>query len=278
MRLATFNLLHGRSVDDQRVDEGRLRAAIRSLDADVLCLQEVDCWQPRSHRSHMTRVVAEAMEADFWRFEPTLMGIPGGAWRGREGGADLGAVLGHSSAHAQTRAAQPTEAAYGLGLVSRAPVDSWRVLTLPAAPLRSPVLMPGTGRPMLLTDEPRAALAAMLSTPDGPLTVVCTHLSFVPGWNAWQLRRLISGVADLPDPLVVLGDLNLPGPLPRLLTGWRQLARVATYPAWRPRVQFDHALARGGSWTRHSVDAVRLPISDHRALVVDATLSAARHG
>jgi len=26
------------------------------------------------------------------------------------------------------------------------------------------------------------------------------------------------------------------------------------------------------------VDAVRLPISDHRALVVDATLSAARHG
>ena len=42
MRLATFNLLHGRSPADGVVDPDRLVAAVASLDADVLALQEVD--------------------------------------------------------------------------------------------------------------------------------------------------------------------------------------------------------------------------------------------
>ncbi len=164
------------------------------------------------------------------------------------------------------------EAAYGVGLVSRHPVRQWQGIRFAPAPIRAPVLMPGTGRPMLLVDEPRAGLAAVLDTPEGPLTVVCTHLSFVPGWNVRQLRQLTAAVADLPEPLVLLGDLNLPGSVPRLVTGWQQLARVATYPAWQPRVQLDHALAREPGWTPTTVDAVRLPLSDHRALLIDTPL------
>ena len=34
MRIATFNILHGRSLDDGRVDVDRLAAAVKSLDAD----------------------------------------------------------------------------------------------------------------------------------------------------------------------------------------------------------------------------------------------------
>lgn len=278
MRLATFNLLHGRSVEDQTVEPDRLRDAVRRLDADVLCLQEVDYRQSRSHHRDLTRLVAEAMDARTWRFEPTLVGVPGGAWRKpdrhpaaahRSDGAADGAADGADGAN------QPEEAAYGVSLVARHPVREWRAIRFPPAPIRAPVLLPGTSRPMLLVDEPRAGLAAVLDTPDGPLTVVCTHLSFVPGWNLRQLRRLTAAVADLPEPLLLLGDLNLPGALPRLITGWQQLARVPTYPAWQPRVQLDHALARRPGWTPTAVEAVRLPLSDHRALVVDTPLPAA---
>lgn len=269
MRLASFNVLHGRSVEDQRVDPERLRAAVRHLDADVLCLQEVDYQQARSHYSDMTRVAAEAMDASAWRFQPTLLGVPGGAWR-RPSGGDIttgtdGDTVGFPA---------PVESAYGISLISRHPVVQWRGVAFSAAPMRSPVLMPGTSRPMLLVDEPRAGVAAVLDTPEGTLTVVCTHLSFVPGWNARQLRQLTAAVADLPEPLILLGDLNLPGAVPRLITGWQQLARVATYPAWQPRVQLDHALARGDGWTPAAVQAVRLPLSDHCALVIDTPIPA----
>ena len=46
MRIATFNILHGRSLDDGQVDVDRLASAVKSLYADVLGLQEVDSDQP----------------------------------------------------------------------------------------------------------------------------------------------------------------------------------------------------------------------------------------
>jgi endonuclease/exonuclease/phosphatase family metal-dependent hydrolase len=42
VRFATFNILNGRSLDDELVDVDRFAGAIESLDADVLALQEVD--------------------------------------------------------------------------------------------------------------------------------------------------------------------------------------------------------------------------------------------
>ncbi len=39
MRLATFNILHGRSLVDGRVDVARFADAVRGSDADVLALQ-----------------------------------------------------------------------------------------------------------------------------------------------------------------------------------------------------------------------------------------------
>lgn len=46
MRMATFNILHGRSVHDGSVELDRLAGSVRELDADVLALQEVDCTSP----------------------------------------------------------------------------------------------------------------------------------------------------------------------------------------------------------------------------------------
>jgi endonuclease/exonuclease/phosphatase family metal-dependent hydrolase len=250
VRLATFNLLNGTSLSDGRNDPRRLADAVRELDADVVGLQEVDRDQPRSNGRDLTAEVADAAGAAHWRFEPALVGTPGGQWRAAVDDEPAGA------AH------------YGVGLVSRFPVLSWHVVRLPASPLRSPVLLPGSKQLVMLQDEPRVGLAAVVDTPSGRMTVATTHLSFVPVWNGVQLRRLVAGLRGLPRPQVLLGDLNMPGGVPRALTGWQVLAKAATYPAWEPRIQLDHVLGTGPLPPVSAVATPVLPVSDHRALVV----------
>jgi endonuclease/exonuclease/phosphatase family metal-dependent hydrolase len=258
VRLATFNLLNGTSPDDGRVDAARLREAARSLRADVVGLQEVDRGQHRSHGLDLTGEVAAAVGAadGDWRFVPALVGTPGGEWRAATS-SDIPLAAGNAVPH------------YGVGLVSRWPVRSWHVVRLPAAPVRSPVMLPGTRQLTWLPDEPRVGLAAVVESPSGVVTVATTHLSFVPVWNGVQLRTLVAALQDLPGPRVLLGDLNLPGGLPRWLTRWTVLAKAATYPAWKPRVQLDHALGSGALPPVTAVETPRLSVSDHRALVVE---------
>jgi endonuclease/exonuclease/phosphatase family metal-dependent hydrolase len=272
VRFGTFNVMHGASLGDGRVDPDRFHAVVADLDCDVLAIQEVDLDQPRSGRVDLTAVAADALgsPADRWRFVPALYGTPGGRIRPAAGPR------------------RPGEPAYGIALLSRYPAYRWRVVRLGRAPVPSPVAAPGPDgrmRLILLDDEPRVAVVAVVAGPAGPMTVVTTHLSFVPGWNAWQLRRLVGGLSELvlPGPALLLGDLNLPGRLPAALTGWRRLAAAATYPATTPRVQFDHVLGRvaagrvtGHAAARHpkslivtSVEARRTAVSDHRALLVD---------
>ena len=105
MRLATFNILNGRSLDDDHVDVDRFADAIRSLDADVLALQEVDRDQPRSLGTDLTAVAAETMGAVAHRFVAALSGVPGVTWQ------------------AATGDEQPGTAAYGIALLSRFPVE-----------------------------------------------------------------------------------------------------------------------------------------------------------
>lgn len=255
MRLATFNLMNGRSPRDGQVEVGRFRDAVAALDADVLALQEVDRAQPRSHRIDLAREAAEVMGARH-RFVPALYGTPGQQWR--------------AASTREDRENAPGRPEYGIALLSRLPVRTWWTRRLAASPMSSPLLLPGpAGRLALMRDEPRVVIAARIDTPAGPLTVATTHLSFVPVWNALQLARITRHLSMLPGPWVLAGDLNLPGPLPRLVSGWRRLARVVTYPVGRPRVQIDHVLGRGSLPAVGSVHTVGTQVSDHLALVVD---------
>ncbi len=91
MRLASFNILHGRTFDGGPASLERLVEACASLDADVLALQEVDRYQRRSGGVDQTAAVAEATGAAAWRFEAAIIGEPGGQWR-PAGDADAGAL------------------------------------------------------------------------------------------------------------------------------------------------------------------------------------------
>ena len=250
MRIATFNVLHGRSPSDGIVDLDRFASAVAGLDADVLGLQEVDRDQPRSHGADLAGIAAAALDAPHVRFVPALAGTPGGRWTAADGEVP------------------PGSPAYGVALVSRHPVVSWQVVRLPAPRVRVPLQVPGSRLPVLVRDEPRVAVAAVVKSPFGPITVCTTHLSFVPGWNRRQLRTVMTGLGDGDGPLVLTGDLNMhPGPAARV-SGLRPIATGATFPAGHPTRQIDHVLVRGPVTALGPAEALQLPLSDHRALVV----------
>lgn len=251
MRLATFNILHGRSLTDGRVDLARFADAIARLDADVLGLQEVDRDQPRSQLADLTAVAAEAMGAREHRFVAAISGTPGATWI------------------AATGDEQPGTASYGIALLSRYPVTSWQTVRLPAIRLRFPMYLPGPRRVMMISEEPRAAAIASVETPHGPLTVCNTHLSFVPGLNRRQLRTLRRDLAPFPGPVVLMGDLNMSGRTPERITGYRPLVTAPTFPAESPVRQLDHVLLRGAVPVVREARSRQLPLSDHRALTVD---------
>lgn len=250
MRLASFNILHGRSLDDGRVDIERLAGAVTSLDADVLALQEVDRDQPRSLGADLTAVAAEAMGAADHRFVAALAGTPGGTWT------------------AATGDEQPGSAAFGIALLSRYPLLSTRLVRLPAVRAGIPMWFHGSRRPTWVRDEPRVAVAAVLDGPFGEVTVCTTHLSFIPGWNTRQLRRVVRSLTGTREPVVLMGDLNMGQRRAAAVTGMRPIASAATFPAVAPKRQLDHVLVRGRLTATGPAEARRLPLSDHRALVV----------
>ena len=261
MRVVTFNLWSGRSRRDRSaerrqprakgIDLELLRAAIAELDPDVLALQEVDRSLSRSQHADLSAVAAEAMGARAHRFVPTLAGTPGAMW-------------------SLSGPAHRIGGEYGIALLSRYPVTRWQDIPLPSLRPSFKLRLPVVGQHLTVREEPRSAVIAHLETPSGPLAVVNTHLTWVPGSGVRQLQEVVRVLGEqVPDPVLLLGDFNMWGSLPRRITGYRPLAEHVTYPAAKPTRQLDHVLLRGRGPRVVATRAMRLEVSDHLALVVD---------
>jgi len=253
MRMATFNILHGRSLHDGAVELDRLEESIRSLDADLLALQEVDLDQPRSSMADLTAVAAHAMGAVSHRFVAAISGTPGATWMAATGRERSGT------------------AAYGIALLSRFHVQSWQVVRLPRIPTTFPMYLRKPNTVTMVKEEPRAAMVARLETPLGAMTVANTHLSFVPGWNRVQLRHLVRDLRGFEGPRVLMGDLNMTPTKVSRRFGMRPLGVAPTFPTDEPNRQLDHILTDDPALRADGCDAPILPISDHCALVVDVS-------
>jgi molybdopterin-guanine dinucleotide biosynthesis protein A/endonuclease/exonuclease/phosphatase family metal-dependent hydrolase len=282
LRLVTSNLLHGRSLIDGLVDTERMVSALAKLAPTVLALQEVDRFQTRSGTVDQVAAIAQRIPGASWRFVPAIVGVPGADWR-----PAVDATSGPDSPTGHDLAAgDATTPSYGTGLITTLPVQSWHVIRVKPFRFRAPVFIPGMGKGakswMMIDDEPRVCIAAVVTYTDGrgadfTMTVAATHASFVPGWNIPQLRQITGALSKLPAPQILLGDLNLPAPLPAKAVGWKPLASgLPTFPSPNPKMQLDHVLLHdpGGRLAApgsplSSAEAIHLSFSDHRAIVVN---------
>ncbi len=119
----------------------------------------------------------------------------------------------------------------------------------------------------------RAALVVDLTADGRPVSVVGTHMShlmFGSPRNWFQLGRQLKTEAR-PE-AVLVGDMNTWGPLVHaFIPGWRRAVVGSTWPAWRPHSQIDHILVRGAI---RSVGGAVLPNagSDHRPVRAELAL------
>jgi len=251
-------------------DPQALTGAIHSLDSDLFAFQEADHFLPRSHSRPQMRDIAESIGARDWAMAPSVIGTPGESWR-KLNDSEPEIITG-SSTHAELM-----HESYGIGIVSKIPVISWHRLNLGNSPLGLPLIVPGDetgkGRPRFLyvKDEPRLALAAVL---ENGFTVVNTHLSFVPGFNLSQLRRVKRWALQIAESTgtraIVLGDLNLPKNLPIVGSSWKSLVTQNTYPSWGAKIQFDYILTPDLAFGEFSVrDFAATGVSDHLPIGVE---------
>ena len=247
-------------------DAGQKIAA--ELAPDVIGIQECDYALARSENLNQIAEIATSIGAPFFAFAPCIIGTPGETWRKLGDGDQRIITNTDSSSH---------EGSYGIGIASKVEVLQWHRLELGNSPVGAPLLIPGDEsgpgkmRPIYIRDEPRVALAATLAN---GYTVINTHLSFVPGFNLRQLRKLKRWAAELEKATgtiaINMGDLNLPKNLPVVGSQWKSLATQATYPSWGAKIQFDYILSKALVTSQH-LPTVLTGVSDHLPLSVEIT-------
>ena len=235
--------------------------AAADIGADVLAIQEVDHGLARSSNAFQTSEIAIAMGAKNWAFAPAIIGSPEGKWE--KANNDIATNLKSNSVI--------DSGSYGIGIISKIKVLKWHRLNLGRSLVGMPLLIPNTetgkAKAIYIKDEPRLAIAAEL---ENGWSVINTHLSFVPGMNLLQLRKLKSWADSFGEKVLLLGDFNLPGSIPAIGSKWQSLILQNTYPSWKPKIQFDYILSKGVALK----DVIQVPttkssISDHLPLTIE---------
>lgn len=243
-----------------------LPSAITKIAPQVLAVQEVDHFLPRSNSVNQIQEIATAMKAVDWAFAPAIIGTPGEKWR----------ALNNSDESIITAAHKSHTGGYGIAFASTIPVTAYERIELGRSVVGMPLLVPGgedgRGKPKFIYvhDEPRVALVAHL---ENGWSIISTHLSFVPGLNVVQLKKLKrwaeKSAAQTGNRVVIMGDLNLPKGLPVVGSKWNSLATQNTYPSWGAKIQFDYILTKDSVKKLKVIPTTATGISDHLPITVE---------
>jgi endonuclease/exonuclease/phosphatase family metal-dependent hydrolase len=273
MRITSWNILHGMAIPPAAkgvepislADAGRKIAA--ELTPEVIGIQECDYVLERSGNVNQIAEIARSIGAPYFAFAPCIIGTPGENWR-KLGDGDQKIIANSDSSTSH-------DGSYGIGIASKVEVLQWHRLDLGNSPIGAPLLIPGDEsgpgkmRPIYIRDEPRVAMAATLVN---GYTVINTHLSFMPGFNLRQLRKLKRWATELEKATgtvaIIIGDLNLPKNLPVVASQWKSLVTQATYPSWGAKIQFDYILSKAPVASQN-LPTVLTGVSDHLPLSVE---------
>lgn len=261
VRIVTWNVATARKdVKGRYLAEGPALDAVAEvlgeLDPDVVAVQELDRGIDRTGYEDQPGRLGEALGMKHW-FAPTLRR------RGADGPWEPVDRPGQDSG----------EAAYGMALFSRLPLEDVEACALPLGP------RPYRGQ------EPRVALAATVRAGSHRLTLAAAHLDRRPRRAAPQLRHLRGWLATRPAPRMVVGDLNLRPWRVGLATwqgwrwwrrDWRRAVRGLTQPAGRAFRQIDHVLLDPAALRVRAARVIRVPVSDHRAVLVEIEIGPGR--
>ena len=272
MRITSWNLLHGMEIPPNPAGPSTpaLQRAITEIASDVIAVQEVDYLLPRTNGTNQISEIATAMSASDWAFAPSVIGTPGEKWR---------KLNDHDPKYISNNSIGDLAGSYGIAIASNIPVIKWHRLELGRSVIGMPLVVPTesetSSRPKIraiyVRDEPRVALAATLQN---GFTVINTHLSFVPGVNLAQLKRLKRWAEQISKESntvpIILGDLNLPNDIPVIGSKWRSLVSQNTYPSWGAKIQFDYILANDFSgYQVTDRKTVKTGVSDHLPLRIE---------
>ncbi|MEV1047724.1 endonuclease/exonuclease/phosphatase family protein [Streptomyces sp. NPDC049916] len=241
LRVATYNIHAGTDLDDVFALD-RQAAALRSLNADVIGLQEVDRhWGERSRWRDLAGELARRLRmyvflAPIYSLDPAEPGLPR-----RE---------------------------FGVALLSRTPVltaenhEITRLSTQDPDPVPAPA--PGFGE-------------IVVRVKGHPVHVYATHLDYRPdpAVRSAQVADTRRIMAEDRGPKILLGDLNAEPAGPELAPLWRELTDAdpgaPTFPAQAPVKRIDYVAVSDSvrvrrAWVPEST------ASDHRAVVADLVL------
>ena len=241
LRAVTYNIQAGAGNLDT------IASVIRSLNADIIGLQEVDVhWSSRSNFADQVATLGSRLGMQV-RFAP-IYRLPG------------------------SDATKPYRE-FGVAILSRHPIVEFRNDTLTRLSTQDtgagPTLMPGLAEAVVNVNGQR-------------IRVFATHLDYradprVRATQALEMRRYVDASAD---PTIVFGDLNATPEAPELRPLFESLRDVwagqpevgLTYPATQPIKRIDYILVSDG-FKVLSASVVPVTAADHRPVVADLFLS-----
>ncbi len=237
LRVMTYNV-HGCIGMDGRVSPRRIARLLAQQDPDIVALQELDCGRRRSRMEDQASLIAE--------------------------------LLGYHVVFCPTVINGPER--YGHALLSRFPIETIRVASLPS---QSKGLWP----------ENRGALWVRISLYGLSIEIVTTHLGLGSNERRAQMDALLGSdwletVLDN-TPVILCGDFNCrPGSVPHgLATAKLRDAvgevRGGSFTSARPLVRIDHIFVTRHFVTRHAgivKNALSRVSSDHLPVVVDLAI------